>query len=212
MWFILLFGFSILGYTYRKFILQKTIYFLLILIKYGITIYTFINKKKNGVTKRENHMIENYQFQEYNVIVDDKDHQAIILNTNAFGEDDQFGKNISEKISNKNLIVHCSITNESNDILIDLTETFRHFFYHYEDQNVKMDGFFKYINEKYKDRYSLIEAELNLSDKFNIYGYIFTIYMNDDFFTEYNYNIMEIVDKSFYEVLCLNEPCKFKGN
>lgn len=89
----------------------------------------------------------------------------------------------------RNKIVHCSLQNEQNDILLDLTNIFRRFIFHFDknDKYSKMKYFFNYL-----------ESLKNVKEINSLY---FVVYKNDDHFTETRHIIKDILDKDYKDFL-----------
>jgi hypothetical protein len=98
-----------------------------------------------------------------------------------------FRSNINEYLLNKNMIVHCSITDENGDIVVDTTVEFRKFCYYYEKKFVLLP-FFNHIQNYIRNKGN---------NDINIFDYNFTIYLNDSEFTEYKYCIRDILYSNF---------------
>jgi hypothetical protein len=135
-------------------------------------------------------IIGKYNINEYGVVHNNKTHNIIFVNENESEfctEINDFRSNINEYLLNKNMIVHCSITDKDQDIVVDTTEEFRKFCYYYE-KNFVLLPFFNHI-QKY--------IHSKGGNNVNIFDYNFTIYLNDSEFTEYTYCIRDILHSSF---------------
>lgn len=171
--------------------------------------------------KRDVFIHYKYIAKEYNIIYNDKNHDLVFI---AGSEEidlqikDCFS-NMSEIMPLKKLIVYCGIKKEciiEDDIDIDITDMFRYFVYYY-DKDITLDIFLKYIlhkgiipnsiyntytkynicnkYDKHSD-YCDINAEF---DKYNEYKFV--LYLNDPGFTEIVYDMKNIKDIKFKELL-----------
>lgn len=196
-----------LSYYYRRFIMNKMFWFVIFMLKYIITFYTFMKKSKDKMYRLEYKNLNDYVMGKYHLIENDKTHTIVFVSTcnnKLFKHVTDFKMNIGKNLENKNLIVHCSISDDKNNIIMDLTELFRRFCYYY-DKHHTLHGFFKYIDDHKK--------QFNKNMVYvDIYDYNLNIYLNDDTFTEISYPIKNLLDenKSFYELLNIEKKKKFE--
>lgn len=89
----------------------------------------------------------------------------------------------------RNTIVHCSMSNDKTDALLDLTSDFRMFTYHFDkDDDVSAIHYFlKYVEGLYKLEFST-DWEL-------------VVYMNDNVFTEKRFKLHDALRATFKSVL-----------
>lgn len=137
---------------------------------------------------------DNYNFYEYKISFNNKNYYVTLIN---FDKEDKHHEmkleklrnNLETKINNKNLIVHCSLVNDQDDIILDVTEDFRKFKYYYDEHENEsyMKYFFEYLQQKY--------------DNLDLSGLSLMIYKNDEQFTELKHNIENLYTKTFFDVL-----------
>lgn len=172
---------------YRKFLIRKIFKLFVKLIKWKIDNFNCV---KQDCFKQIKSDIDNIQ--RYDVVHNNKTHNIIFVNetgneSETCTEINDFRSNIDNYLLNKNMIVHCSITDKGKDDIVDTTEEFRKFCYYYE-KGVRLLPFFNHIQNYVR----------NKGDKdINIFDYDFTIYLNDSEFTEYTYKIRDVLHCSF---------------
>lgn len=189
-----------LSYYYRSyifsFVLKITLVSVLNCIKLYTIIYSYFNKK-NKINKIISKNIGNLKIEEYEIFLNDKKHDTILIASSSIELTEQFNeliKNISNVLQNKNKIVYCNVVNQDGDIVVELTNIFRKFFYYFDKQDFNMEIFFDYVQEylnNNNDKYNCI----------NIYNHDFIVYLNDDSFTELGYEIKSIKEKSIIDIL-----------
>ena len=174
--------------------------------------------------KRDVFIHYKYIAKEYNIIYNDKNHDLVFI---AGSEEidlqikDCFS-NMSEIMPLKKLIVYCGIKKEGiieDDIDIDITDMFRYFVYYY-NKDITLDIFLKYIlhkgiipNSIYNtytkynicnkyDKYDKYGDYCDINAEFDKYNeYKFVLYLNDPGFTEIVYDMKNIKDIKFKELL-----------
>jgi len=165
-------------------------------IKLYSLIYSYFNKK-NKINKIKSNNIGNLKIEEYEIFFNDKKNNTVLIASSSIKLTEQFNElvaNYHTYLQNKNKIVYCNVVNEDGDLVIELTNMFRKFFYYFDKQDFKMEIFFDYVQEylnNNKDIYNCI----------NIYDYDFIVYLNDDSFTELGYNIKYIKEDSINDIL-----------
>ena len=192
--------FSSVTYYYKSYIfsivLKYTLYVILNIIK--IVSY-FKQKKERSVKKIKTKDIQKFKMEQYEMVVNDKNHEIILIGYTSIELTYQFNeliRNVYDKLKYKNDIVYCSIIDDNGDIVIELTNIFRCFFYYFDKQDFKLWMFFDYIQD-------YIDEKAEIYKGIQIDNYNFMIYLNDDNFTELSYKIKEIKDKSINEILIL---------
>ena len=183
---------------YRKFIILKIFKLFIKLMKWKIDNFNYV--KQDCFTLIKSDIIGKYNIQLYDVVHNNKTHNIIFVNetgneTETCTEIKDFRSNIDNYLLNKNMIVHCSITDKDkhNDIIVDTTEEFRKFCYYYE-KGVILLPFFNHIQNYVRNKGN---NHRNIFDDINIFDYDFTIYLNDSEFTEYTYKIRDILHCNF---------------
>lgn len=137
-----------------------------------------------------------YNFYEYKIYHNEKNYFITLINLD--NEEihnmklESLRENLEKKIDNKNLIVHCSLINKHDDIVLDVTNDFRKFKFYYDEHKneictPRVQYFFEYLQKKYDT--------LDLSDL------SLMIYKNDEQFTELKHNIENLYTKTFFELL-----------
>ena len=189
-----------LSYYYRSYIFSFALRITLVSVLNCIKLYGFIYScfnKKNKINKIISKNIGNLKIEEYEIFLNDKKHDTILIASSSIELTEQFNElitNISNNLQNKNKIVYCNVVNQDDDIIVELTNIFRKFFYYFDKQDFKMEIFFDYVQEYLNDN----------NDKYNgvnIYNYNFIVYLNDDSFTELGYEIKYIKEKSIIDIL-----------
>ena len=193
------------SYYFRRFIVRKVFWMSIFFLKYMITFYSFMKRSKNKMYRLEYKKLDDYVMDKYHLIENDKTHTVVFMsncNNALYKHIIDFKKDITSGLENKNLIVHCSISDDDNNIIMDLTELFRRFC-HYYDKDYTLHGFFKYIEEHKR------EFKKNMSHV-NIYDYNLIVYLNDNLFTEVSYPIRVILNENikFSELLQIVEAGK----
>lgn len=143
--------------------------------------------------------MEDYNFYEYKLRHNEKNYYITLINSQNDIQDkihecklNILKQNIEKKINNKNLIVHCSLVNKDDDIVLDVTNDFRKFKFYYDEHKqdeytLYLKYFFEYLKMKY--------TELDLTDL------SLMIYKNDEQFTELRHSIENLYAKTFFEIL-----------
>lgn len=100
-------------------------------------------------------------------------------------------KDVKENILRRNIILHCSFLESESEKTIDLTESFRQFFLHFDEkrEECKMENFFLYIVYTKQLPKHIID---NMS---------FYIILNDSSFSERYYNVKDIYSHHFYDIV-----------
>jgi hypothetical protein len=190
MFYLYLLCFAGILYYYRKFLIVKIFKLFVVLMKWRIQNFNIV--KQDAFKLGECDIIGKFNIKEYNIVHNNKDHIVIFANDSCISHDfsseiNDFKSNINEYLLNKNMIVHCSITNEHDDIVLDTTVEFRKFCYYYEKKFVLLP-FFNRIQNYIRNKGN---------NDVNIFDYNFTIYLNDSEFTEYKYCIRDILHSNF---------------
>lgn len=183
---------------YRKFLIRKIFKLFIKLMKWKIDNFNCV--KQDCFKPIKSDIVGKYNIQRYDVVHNNKTHDIIFVNktgneSETCTEINDFRSNIDNYLLNKNMIVHCSITDKDKgkDDIVDTTEEFRKFCYYYE-KGVELLPFFNHIQNYVRDKG---DNDRNIFDDINIFDYDFTIYLNDSEFTEYTYKIRDILHCSF---------------
>jgi hypothetical protein len=128
----------------------------------------------------------------YDGYIDDKH-----ININVVSHIESDKSDISKVISNsihdklhlKSKIVNCSLMDEDDNEIYDVTSLFREFIFHFEgqDEKNKLKYFFKYL-----------EVTLGIS----VNHLNFVVYINNDDFTEQKFAINSLSEQFFHEIIC----------
>lgn len=159
--------------------------------------YSYFNKKNDKINKIQSKKIGDLQIEEYEIYLNDKKHDIILLANTSIKLTEQFNDlvlNVYNKLQNKNKIVYCNVTNEDGDVIIELTNIFRKFFYYFDKYDFKLEMFFDYVQE-------YLNENKHIYNGINIYDYDFIVYLNDDSFTELGYKIKYIKEDSINDIL-----------
>ena len=192
-----------LCYYFRMVMMRMFITVFFNVFRYVIICYSYMKKPGDKMNRLEYKLLDDCVVDKYYVTDSGKSHTLVFVascNNTLYGHITDFKRDIKRSIKNKNMIVHCSISDDSDNIVMDLTELFRRFCYYY-DKNHTLHGFFKYVDEHRKEFKKNMEGV-------NIYDYNLSIYLNDDSFNEICYSIRDILDtnKKFSELLINNDP------
>jgi hypothetical protein len=167
-----------------------------------IKLYSFIYKNNdNKINKIKYQKIRDLYIEEYEIYLNGKKHDTVLIANSSIILTENFNElmpNISNKLQNKNKIVYCNIINEKGDLVIELTNIFRKFFYYFDKQDFKSKMFFDYIQDYCDEKHDIYNG-------INIYEYDFVVYLNDDSFTELSYKINCIKEKSINDILIKND-------
>lgn len=188
-------------YYFKRFLLRKSLLIVLFILRYVISLYTWMKRTTDKMYRLDYKRIDEYFMDKYYLIENDKTHTIVFISTcnNSLHKHIiDFKMNKQRHLENKNKIVHCSITDSNENIIMDTTDLFRRFCYYYDKQHSLL-GFFKYIDEHKR------EFKKNMDD-INIYDYNFVIYLNDLTFTEVSYPIRDLINenKRFSDLLQSN--------
>jgi hypothetical protein len=153
--------------------------------------YTIYFSEKDDFKKMEQKKLDNYHLHKYNLILDNKKHTISFMSeceVQLSNQVNDLKQTLKDKLCNKHYIVYCCIMDYNDNIYIDLTEVFRHFFHYFDikssDKVPRLTAFFKYVEDIYG---TLLDPN----------KYQLVLYMNDDDFSEYSYPIKDILDKTF---------------
>ena len=197
MFYLYLICFASILYYCRKFLIHKIFKLFIVLMKLRIRNFNVV--KQDSFRLIGSDIIGKFNIKEFDVVHNNKTHNIIFLNENGSefynnteindfrSNINDFRSNINEYLLNKNMIVHCSITDENGDIVVDTTVEFRKFCYYYEKKFVLLP-FFNHIQNYIRNKGN---------NDINIFDYNFTIYLNDSEFTEYKYCIRDILYSNF---------------
>lgn len=199
--FILLGGLILVsGVIYhRRYIFSIFCKYIILCVLCMIRLYCYFTQKKDGIKVIKTKMLKKggLNVEEYEVIVNAKKHDIVLIGETSRELTNHFNdllSSISSKIEDKNRIVYCSVVNKDGDIIIELTNMFRRFFYYFDKDDFKMSAFFDYVQD-------YIEEKSDIYNDINIYDFDFVIYLNDLTFTELGYTIKYIRDKSINDIL-----------
>ena len=158
------------------------------IVKRCIDLYLYYTNKSDNIIQDHTMNLGDYKIEKYNVIKNNKNYKIIL----ASKCNDELQKHILDckinmelGLSNKNLIVNCSITDETGENSLDITENIRHFSYYF-DKDVNIDIFLQHL--KFQDCID-----------YNNYSY-FSLYMNDFDFTERTYDLQRLQSLKFSEI------------
>lgn len=188
---------------YRRYIFNICCKYIILCILGLIKLYCYFTQKKDGikVIKTKKLKTGDLGVEEYEIVVNTKKHDIVLIGDTSRELTNHFNdliSSISSKIENKNKIVYCSVVNKDGDIIIELTNIFRRFFYYFDKDDFKMSSFFDYVQD-------YIEEKSDIYNDLNIYDFNFIIYLNDLTFTELGYTIKYIKDKSINDILIKDE-------
>lgn len=142
---------------------------------------TFHTQSKDGVEYvGKEYTSNNFEVHRHKLIQDNKVHH---LNVVVVDKNNESTLDYFDVVEYKNMIVYCSVDD------IDITSDFREFAYHFDKQDAscQLKYFVEYIKMKHK-----------------VDGKEIMIYMNDDECTNVNYNIENIENLTFKEIMKLN--------
>jgi hypothetical protein len=193
---------SVVGYYNRNYIFSFVFKITLFSVLNCIKLYSFIYRNNgNKINKIKYQKIRDLYIEEYEIYLNGKKHDTVLIANSSIILTENFNElmpNISNKLQNKNKIVYCNIINENGDVVIELTNIFRKFFYYFDKTDFKLKMFFDYIQDYCDEKYDIYNG-------INIYEYDFVVYLNDDSFTELGYKIKYIKEKSINDILIKND-------
>lgn len=198
--FSILLGLISTVFFYRRFIILKVVVLLWILSTYTIKLYYYIKKRRdNRMYKVESKELNGYFLETYNLIKDDKDYKVMFMSRDKkeIGvQINDFKNNIDDNIMNKDLIVHCNISND-DELVVELTKIIRKFCYYF-DKDYKLDIFIEYLHDYISENYSDMQH-------INIYKYNLCVFLNDNQFTEKAFSLKSVMNegKTFKELICM---------
>lgn len=140
--------------------------------------------KINNLTIRDYRLHVNNKLYNVSVVTDDiKDNKYKCMKT--------LKKSIDDNISKRNMILHCSFLDSESEKTIDLTETFRQFFLHFDENNkeCEMEHFFLYVVRTH-------QLDKRIIDDMSLY-----LILNDSQFSEKYYNVQDIYSFHFYDIV-----------
>lgn len=149
-----------------------------------VWLYTVYYNKKDGITKVSIKKYNNCYVHEYKLV-----HQNFHHTVKVIHDTDSHELSIHDTISklgHKTCIVHCNLSGESNEYIMDLTDLIREFFVHF-NSNIKFAYFLDYLEEHTKRK---------LDDDCKI-----VFYKNDETFSEVSMNLQSLREKRFYELV-----------
>lgn len=178
-------------YYFRYRIFWGCFAFFIKLWKWKLTIQNFYKKRvENSMVQVDTCVIEDEVFVEYNTICEQKSHRLIFIDTSHVVE---FKKRQPDVLDNKRSIVFCGIMDSGGEVLYDTTDDIRKFCFYF-DKSKSLGVFIKYLQYKlYKNNYSDDIIKL-------LQNGIFTVYMNDECFSEKNYPIKDLFFTDFRQV------------
>lgn len=187
-------------FFYRRFIMLKVVVLLWVLSTYTIKLYYYIKKRRNNrMYKVESKELNGYFMEMYNLIKDDKDYKVMFMSKDKKDINVQFNDfkaNMEDNIMNKDLIVHCNISND-DELVVELTNIFRKFCYYF-DKDYTLDIFIEYLHDYISENYSDMQH-------INIYKYNLCVYLNDNEFSEKAFSLKTVINegKTFKELICM---------
>ena len=156
--------------------------------------YTIKMRKEDGFYKKIDLLFQNYDdsyfyLEEHCVVENGKEQNVVFISdtkNNVKDDIENFKKNFETIFEKRNLIVYCGVRGPNLDghvsvIEDDITSDFRSFMYYFDKNDFKLDIFFSYLN-------------INLDSEF-------VLYKNDNNFTEKNFIVRDILDKTFIQLL-----------
>ena len=157
----------------------------------------FTNQKDKIVLKNVVHLDEyNKKVYKYEMIIDNKKHTCCLIHKDNIDKNKIF-KNYKEQKNHKTLFLHCNLSHE-DEILIDITNILRDFVLHFKSNDLEYDNikhFLEYL-VKLEEHSEFFDKNI---DKFKNCKLV--IYLNDEFFTEKVYDINNLNDKTFTDVV-----------
>ena len=174
-------------------------------VKKFIDVYLYFTNKSDNMIQDHSINMGDYKLEKYNIIKNNRNYMIIF----ASKCDEELQKHILDckinmafKLSNKNLIVNCTLQmadasvhqgtlqtavadSDNNIDVLDITENIRHFCYYF-DKDVNIDIFLQHLKFQYDIDY-------------NNYSYL-TLYMNDFDFSERKYDLKRLQSLKFSEI------------
>lgn len=172
------FGVSLVVYKYKYKVLMT-------IVKMCTWVYDKCNQTGCKLQHVNTIRINDKNFQHYNAYIKNKKYKLKTISDEIVEFND-----VVKVFDNRKSIVHCSLTNDKEDILVDLTCVFREFVYHFDKEDNIYD-FIEYVVEYNK-------LDFGKMDKKTTY---LVMYKNDDNFTEIKHKLEELEEKTFKYVL-----------
>lgn len=194
--YVLLFG-GVVVYAYRGRLFYVFLTMLIETMRATINTYVFFSKYgREFRAKKTSELKDGVYLHECEVVKDGKTYKMHILNNDSTKlKKEQVVHKFLENFDKRNWIVHCSLTDDREDVILDLTEVFRDFVYHYDC----------------KDEYSTLKSFLNVVEKqrSELSGLVqkmkLIIYLNDSVFTELVHTYDDIKHLYFCDILYQNK-------
>lgn len=198
-----MFIYTIIGLS--SFVYIFRIKLLWLFLKLGYFMYTNLyhiyekisNQSDKIVLKSVVHLNENdKKVYEYEMIIDNKKHTCCLIHKDNIDKNKIF-EDYKEHKKNKTLFLHCNLSHE-DEILIDITNILRDFVLHFKTNDLEYDNIKHFLEYLVKlENYSEF-FDKNI-DKFKNSKLV--IYLNDEFFTEKTYDINNLNNKTFTEIV-----------
>lgn len=158
------------------------------IVKKCIDVYLYFTNKSDNMIQDHSINLGDYKIEKYNIIKNNKNYKIIFSSkcSNELQKQILDCKiNMTLGLSNKNMIVNCSITDETGKNSLDITENIRNFSYYF-DKDVNVDIFLQHL--KFQDCID-----------YNNYSHL-SLYMNDFDFTEKTYDLKTLQTLKFSEI------------
>lgn len=189
LYFLYLVVFSGLMYYFRYKIFLMLLGLVIKVWKWKIDFHQKYNKRARPFVMEK--INDNNMFIEYNVLWDGKEHKIVFVDKLDINEDIlQFRKDPGKYFVNKSNIVFCGIMDHNGDILFDSTDDIRKFCFYFDKQK-SLSVFIHYLQEKICK---------TIKKDADIYRNNFTVYMNDESFSEKTFLVKDLLYKDFCEV------------
>ena len=184
----LLFGVGVFMFAF----VFRRLYFRLLIAMFFTTLrmYVFAKKQFTSTVNKIKHTCTtnkaNFSIAHYKVVYNEKAFNINIVNMK--GENRKLKMDdLRHCLRDKNKIVHCSVINDSGDVILDATKLIREFvlYFNSDTEESKVKYFMAYLEDIHDT--SLLNFKL-------------MVYLNDEYFTERVYELMDIQDTFYRDI------------
>ena len=156
---------TILLYYYRRIIFLKTFSLFLRICKWKIERkLKRMSRLINNISKKHCVSIKDTTFTDYDVVFNEKQYSLIFFSESdvyEFSNSINLGDNRCTTFDKRNLIVHASITDNSGEILFDITHDIRRFCFYF-DKRVKLGKLFDFLEIKKSNSFYSLQCRSNV--------------------------------------------------
>jgi hypothetical protein len=184
---------------FNRFLILKCLYYTaryVILFSWQLKQYVFSKLYNRVSITRQLSINDQLTIRDYKLHINDKLYNVSIISNDTDTEKKYNCKktlkiNAKENISKRNTILHCSFMESESEKTIDLTDTFRQFFLHFDEkrEECKLEHFISYV-------INTQQLPKCVVDDMSLY-----IIFNDSGFSERYYNVRDLYSYHFYDIV-----------